>query len=350
MERRRLIRTAMLASGGMLLAGDANQGGIDTPADRRLPGFDGATGWLRSKALGAQELRGRVVLVYFWTYTCINSLRPLPFVRAWAEQYYAAGLTVVGVHTPEFSFEKEPANVGCAVAAQEIAFPVALDSRYRVWQAFQNEYWPAFYLGDRDGRIRHSSFGEGGYGETDRLLRALLSKNRTEPVDPAKVLLPRNDAQMAPSGAVQSPETYVGYRRMERFRSAERIGHNSERVHTLPRYPRVDEWGLAGRWRARAEYTELIQAPGRISFRFRGRDLHMVLAPPMTGQAVSFRVRLDGQPPGGDAGPDAGPDGRGEVREPRLYSLVRQQARVAERQFEVEVFDAGARVYAFTFG
>jgi thiol-disulfide isomerase/thioredoxin len=315
-----------------------------------MPDLGGAIGWLNSDPLNRKSLRGKVVLVDFWTYTCINSLRPLPYVKAWAEKYKDAGLVVIGVHTPEFSFEKEPINVENAVRDLKVSYPVAIDSNYRIWQAFNNEYWPAQYLIDGEGRVRYFHAGEGDYAQFERVIQELLKENGATGIDSSTISVSATGVEAAPSGDEQSPETYVGYRQGERFASPERLARDSGKTYSPPAAPSLNEWGLGGSWNVGAESAVLQAAPGRIVFRFHSRDLHMVLAPAKNGQPVRFKVRLDGAAPGDDYGTDSAPDGSGEVREPRLYQLIRQKGQIKDRTFEIEFLDPGVQAFAFTFG
>jgi len=316
----------------------------------RMPDLGGATTWLNSVPLTRELLRGKVVLVHIWTYTCINSLRPLPYVKAWADKYRAAGLVVIGVHTPEFSIEKERVNVETAVRDLRVAYPVAIDSNHRIWEAFNNQYWPALYFVDAKGRIRHHYFGEGEYAEAEGVLQELLQENGARGLDGSTVRADGNGVEAAPSTAPQSPETYIGYRRGERFASPERLARDVARSYRPPERPSLNHWGLTGSWNVGPESAVLEAAGGRIVFRFHGRDLHLVLAPSKDGHPVRFKVRLDGAAPGDAHGGDSAADGSGEVREPRLYQLIRQGARGDERTFEIEFLDPGVRALVFTFG
>jgi thiol-disulfide isomerase/thioredoxin len=300
--------------------------------------------------LTSESLRGKVVLVDFWTYTCINSLRPLPYIKAWAEKYKDAGLVVIGVQTPEISFEKERANVQDAVRTLKVVYPVAIDSDYRVWEAFGNEYWPALYFVDAKGHIRHHCFGEGQYAEAERVLQELLKESGTSGVDESVVRVVGQGVEAAPSAAEQTPETYVGYRRGESYASPERQARDAAKTYSLPERLRLNQWGLAGSWNIGPESAVLEAAGGRIAFRFHSRDLHFVLAAGRDGRPVRFKVTLDGAAPGDAHGVDSAPDGSGEVREPRLYQLVRQGGRVIDRTFEIEFLDPGVRAVVFTFG
>jgi len=315
-----------------------------------LPDLSGAIGWLNSTPLDRKSLRGKVVLVDFWTYTCINSLRPLPYVKAWAEKYKDQGLVVIGAHTPEFSVEKERVNVEDAVRDLQVRYPVAIDSNYRIWQAFNNEYWPAQYLVDGKGRIRYHQFGEGHYVEFEHLIQALLKENGATNLDGSTVRLAPGGVEAAPSADVQSPETYVGARRAERFASPERLAQDSRKTYSPPAKLSLNRWGLIGSWNVGSESAVLQAAPGRIAFRFRARDLHLVLGPTKDGKPVRFAVTLDGTAPGEHRGTDSAPDGSGEVRQPRLYQLIRQKGPIQDRTFEIEFLDPGVRAFVFTFG
>jgi thiol-disulfide isomerase/thioredoxin len=315
-----------------------------------LPDLSGAIGWLNSSPLNRKPLRGKVVLVDFWTYTCINSLRPLPYIKRWAAKYKDAGLVVIGVHTPEFSFEKERGNVADAVRDLKVTYPVAIDSNYAIWQAFHNEYWPALYLIDGKGRIRYYHPGEGEYGEAELAIQELLKENGATAVDETTVSVSAAGVEAAPSGDEESPETYVGYRRGERFASPEQLAQDSRRTYSPPPRPSLNQWGLSGWWNVGEESAVLQAAGGKIVFRFHARDLHMVLAPAKDGKPVRFKVKLDGAAAGADCGADSGPNGAGEVREPRLYQLIRQKGRIEDRTFEIEFLDPGVQALAFTFG
>jgi cytochrome c biogenesis protein CcdA/thiol-disulfide isomerase/thioredoxin len=307
--------------------------------------------WLNSKPLTRGSLRGKVVVVDFWTYSCINCLRSLPYVEAWYAKYKDSGLVVIGVHTPEFAFEKERANVEKAVRDLKITYPVAIDSNYKIWQAFNNNYWPAHYFIDGKGRIRYHHFGEGEYDESERAIQELLRENGATGLSAGTVSVSASGVQAAPSNAnALSPETYIGYHRGEHFASPESIGKDSRKTYTAPARPSLNQWGLSGSWRVGEESAELLAAGGKIVFRFHGRDLHLVLGPTKNGKPVRFRVKLDGTAPGDDRGSDTAPDGTGEVREHRLYQLIRQKGDVEDRTFEIEFLDPGVQAFAFTFG
>ena len=315
-----------------------------------MPDLDGAVAWLNSTPLSGKSLRGKVVLVNFWTYSCINSLRELPYIKAWAAKYKDAGLVVIGVHSPEFGFEKDPANVKNAASELKVAFPVPIDSDHAIWSAFRNDYWPANYLIDGKGRVRYHYFGEGAYAESERVIQELLKENGATGLDGSTVRISAAGVEAPPGEDVRSPETYIGYRLGERFASPERVAEDSRRTYSPPVRPSLNQWGLSGSWNVGPEHAVLQMEPGKIVFRFHSRDLHAVLGPQKNGVPVHFKVKLDGAAPGDDCGSDSGPDGSGEVREPRLYQLIRQKGRVEDRTFEIEFLDPGAQAFSFTFG
>jgi len=324
-----------------------------------MPDLSGAVAWLNSPPLSSKSLRGKVVLIDFWTYSCINCLRALPYVEGWAQKYKDAGLVVVGVHTPEFAFEKERSNVEKAVRDLKITYPVAIDSDYKIWQAFNNEYWPAHYFIDGKGRIRYHHFGEGEYGESERVIQELLRENgaqistsgTTSTAMSAPISVAGIGAEAAPDSTnVRSPETYVGYKRAENFASTEPIAQDSRRVYTPQPRLSLNEWALGGSWKVGTESAVLQTAPGKIIFRFHARDLHLVLGATKDGKPVRFRVKLDGTPPGDDHGVDTDNNGSGTVQDHRLYQLIRQKGPVEDRTFEIEFLDPGVQAFAFTFG
>jgi thiol-disulfide isomerase/thioredoxin len=315
-----------------------------------MPDLRGAVGWLNSGALSAKSLRGKVVLVNFWTYTCINSIRPMPYVKSWAAKYKDAGLVVVGVHTPEFSFEHERSNVEWATRTFHIGFPVAIDSDYSIWQAFHNEAWPAQYIVDGKGQIRYRHYGEGEYVEMERVIQKLLKENGADGFDESTVTGSGTGIEAAPSNDEQSPETYVGYRQAEHFASPERVARDSRRIYSAPASPSLNQWGLGGSWNVGAEAAVLQVAPGKLVFRFHSRDLNLILAPTKDGKPVRFKVTLDGAAPGENNGVDSAADGGGEIREPRMYQLIRQKGPIVDRTFEIEFLDHGVQALDFTFG
>ncbi|MEG0192806.1 MAG: cytochrome c biogenesis protein DipZ [Stenotrophomonas sp.] len=335
----------------MMAAGQAD---TPLPVEGTLPALDGATGWLNSPPLSAEQLRGKVVLIDFWTYSCINCLRAMPFVHEWAQRYRDHGLVVVGVHTPEFAFERDPRNVMKAVQQLKVEYPVALDNQYAIWRAFNNRYWPAHYFIDAQGNIRGHQFGEGNYAHSEQVIRRLLVEaGQTDlppPADPAAADL-QGVATQADMGNLRSPETYLGHARAEQFASPG--GQRADAVfgYTLPSTLALNQWGLSGQWLVNDEAAQLQQAGGRIAFQFHARDLHLVLAPGEDGKPVRFRVLIDGKPlPAADAGADVAADGTGTVNEHRLYQLIRQRGTVGPHRFEIEFLDAGVQAYAFTFG
>jgi cytochrome c biogenesis protein CcdA/thiol-disulfide isomerase/thioredoxin len=316
-----------------------------------MPDLGGAVAWLNSAPLTRTALRGKVVLIDFWTYSCINCLRALPYVEAWSEKYKDAGLVVIGVHTPEFAFEKERANVEKAVRDLKVSYPVAIDSNYKIWQAFNNEYWPAHYFIDGKGRIRYHHFGEGEYDESERVIQELLKENGATSLSGGANNVSASGVEAAPDNEdVRSPETYIGYARADHFASAEPVAHDLRKAYTpVPRLS-LNQWALGGTWTVGAESAVLQATPGKIVFRFHARDLHLVLGTAQNGKPVRFRVKLDGTPPGEDHGSDADANGSGMVQGHRLYQLIRQKGAVEDRTFEIEFLDPGVQAFAFTFG
>jgi thiol-disulfide isomerase/thioredoxin len=313
--------------------------------------LDGAIGWLNSAPLSRKSLHGKVVLVNFWTYTCINSLRPMPYVRSWAAKYKDAGLVVIGAHTPEFSFEHEQMNVENGVRTLNISFPVAIDSNYEIWRSFNNEAWPAQYLVDAKGRIRYHHFGESDYGEIEHVIQELLKENGATGLASDTTSVSGVGIEAAPDWTdARSPETYLGYRQAQNFASPEKLHKDSTQAFSAPAKLSLNHWGLSGSWNVNAESAVLQSVPGKIVFRFHSRDLHLVLAPAKDAKPVRFVVRLDGAAPGENCGIDTTPDGSGAIREPRLYQLIRQKAPIVDRTFEIEFLDPGVHALDFTFG
>src|ERR1700733_4968569 len=316
-----------------------------------MPDLSGAVAWLNSPPLSSKSLKGKVVLVDFWTYSCVNCLRSLPYIEGWAAKYKDAGLVVIGVHTPEFAFEKERSNVEKAVRDLKVNYPVAVDSDYAIWKAFNNEYWPAHYFIDGKGRIRYHHFGEGEYGESERVIQELLRENGAQLSSLGAISIAGSGAEAVPDHANQrSPETYVGYHRAEHFASIQAIARDSRKVYTLRPRLSLNQWGLAGTWKVSAESAVLQTTSGKIVFRFHARDLHLVLGPTMDGKPVRFTVKLDGTAPGEDHGSDTDASGAGTVQDHRLYQLIRQKGPVEDRTFEIEFLDPGVQAFAFTFG
>ncbi|QNK66525.1 cytochrome c biogenesis protein DipZ [Variovorax sp. PAMC26660] len=316
-----------------------------------LPSLAGATEWINSPPLTPESLRGKVVLIDFWTYSCINCLRTLPYVRAWAEKYKDAGLVVIGVHTPEFAFEKLPSNVRRATKDLGVGFPVAVDSNYAIWRAFGNQSWPAFYFIDTQGRIRHQQVGENRYTKSEQVIQQLLAEAGRADV-PAQVVSPQGQGtQAAPDASpALSGETYLGYERAHNFASPGGLASDRTRVYQSAPSLRTDQWALSGEWTVGSERAVLARANGRIAYRFQARDLHLVLGPSTDGKPVRFRVRVDGKPPLADHGADTDAEGNGVIDAQRLYQLVRQSVNGKDRLFEIEFLDAGAQAYVFTFG
>jgi methionine-S-sulfoxide reductase len=316
-----------------------------------MPELSGATGWLNSRPLNRASLRGKVVVLDFWTYSCINCLRALPYINAWYDHYKDSGLVIIGVHSPEFEFEKDTANVRQAIEKFGIKYPVAVDSNMALWKAFNNRFWPAHYFVDAQGRIRGHHFGEGKYARSERTIRQLLTeagaKNLPDPLDDAAG---QGVSAASDTANVSSPETYLGFARAKNFQSPGSFARDSVKSYALPPKLALNQWGLAGRWRVGGEKATLDAAPGRVVFRFRARDLHLVLGPGPARKPVRFRVLLDGKPPGADHGMDIDDSGNGTVREQRLYQLIRQKGAVGEHEFTIEFLDAHVEAYSFTFG
>jgi thiol-disulfide isomerase/thioredoxin len=321
------------------------------PVESRLPSFDGATGWLNSPPLTPDSLRGKVVLVNFWTYTCVNWLRQLPYVRAWAGKYADQGLVVIGVHTPEFSFEHDIDNVRRSVRDMRVDYPVAIDNDYAVWSAFANHYWPALYFADAQGRIRHHRFGEGDYQQSEMVVQQLLAEAGSGETSHDLVSVEARGAE-APAdwGTLRSPENYTGYARTENFASPGGIVPGEPHPYTVPERLRLNDWALSGDWTVEEEAARLNTAGGQITCRFHARDLNLVMGPAAPGTPVPFRVLIDGQPPGADHGTDVDEQGSGTLTEQRLHQLIRQHGAVTEHAFEITFPAAGAEAYAFTFG
>ncbi|MGE8474320.1 MAG: cytochrome c biogenesis protein DipZ [Paraburkholderia hospita] len=323
------------------------------PVEGTLPSLTGAVQWLNSPPLTNAQLKGKVVLVDFWTYSCINCLRTLPYVKAWSQKYRDMGLVVIGVHAPEFAFERNIDNVKKATHDLGVDYPVAIDNNYAIWRAFGNQYWPAHYFVDAQGRVRHHHFGEGEYEQSEKVIQQLLVEaGHPEAAQVATGLTQRaKGVEAAADGNdMMSPETYIGYARAENFASPGGEAENRAHTYAAPSSPEVNDWGLAGTWKVGAEHATLAAPNGRIVYRFHARDLHLVLGPGAAGKPVHFRVTIDGATPGDARGTDVGADGTGVVTEQRLYQLVRQTGDVADHTFTIEFLDPGVEAYAFTFG
>ena len=308
------------------------------PVEGHMPSLDGAVEWLNSKPLTTAQLQGKVVLIDFWTYTCVNWTRTLPYVRAWAQKYKASELVVIGVHTPEFGFERDLGNVRWAIKEMGVDYPVAVDSNYGIWNAFHNQYWPAEYLADAQGRIRYHHFGEGAYDESERAIQALLTEAGHRDVANSLVQVhPRGLEVAADWDDVRSPENFLGSERTNGFVSARAA-------------LKLNEWELSGDWTVGKEAVVLKKAGGRIAYRFQARDLNLIMGAPKPGASIRFRVLLDGRPPGSSHGDDVDADGYGTVSRQRTYQLIRQPKPIIERRFEIEFLEPGAEAFDFTFG
>ncbi|MGH2712478.1 MAG: redoxin domain-containing protein [Thermoleophilaceae bacterium] len=311
-----------------------------------IPSLSGATEWLNSEPLTAADLEGRVVLFDFWTLTCINWIRTAPYRRAWYERYREHGLTIVGVHTPEFPFERDVDSIRTAIEERQIAYPVAVDSHYGVWDAFANRYWPALHFVDRAGTIRFQHFGEGRYEDSERMIQELLDL----PADDVVVLETQGIEAQADWDSLASPETYLGAERGERFASPDGGAWDERRSYTTPSSLELNLWALAGEWTIGSKATTLHEADGRVAYRFRARDVNLVMGPAEGAPPVRFRVSIDGGPPGAARGVDVDGGGEGVAADRRLFQLVRQPERVDEHTFEITFLEPGVEVYAFTFG
>ncbi|NWB69427.1 cytochrome c biogenesis protein DipZ [Pseudomonas sp. I8001] len=338
---------AMMAGGAMMAANRSDT----LPVEGQLPPLDGAVQWLNSEPLTAEALKGKVVLVDFWTYSCINCLRTLPYVKAWAEKYRDQGLVVIGVHAPEFAFERDVNNVTKAMKDLGITYPVAIDNNYKIWRAFNNQYWPAHYFADAKGQIRYHHFGEGDYAESERVIQQLLREAGATKVAGGLIEADAKGIQAAPDmNEVQSPETYLGFQRAENFVTTGTLGTDKVVNYPAAGNLALNNWTLEGPWNVGGQQATLAATNGKIVYRFHARDLHLVLGPGADGKPVRFKVSIDGQAPGDAHGTDVAPDGSGTVTEQRLYQLVRQPGAVKDRTFTIEFLDPQVAAYAFTFG
>jgi thiol-disulfide isomerase/thioredoxin len=327
-----------------------------TPTERsvasdELSALGMATAWINSSALSRGDLEGKVVLVQFWTFTCINWLRTLPYFRAWAERYRSAGLVSIGVHTPEFTFEHDLDNIRRAVAALKVDYPIAVDSDYAIWRGFNNQYWPALYLLDGRGRVRYHQFGEGEYAASERMVQQLLTEAGSRDVTGGLSSVEGRGLEAAADWPdLRSPENYLGYERTERFASPGDIAPRRRRTYALPAELRQNEWALQGDWTIDKDRISPNQPNARLAYCFHGRDLHLVMGPPSGSRPVRFRVLLDGNPPNGARGLDVDSQGKGVASEQRLYQLIRQPKPVVDRVMQVEFLDPGIELFSFTFG
>jgi thiol-disulfide isomerase/thioredoxin len=320
------------------------------PVEDLMPSLAGAQEWLNSPPLSLEALKGKVVLVDFWTYSCINCLRSIPYVRAWAEKYRDHGLVVIGVHAPEFAFERNVANVKNAIATLKIGYPVAIDNEYKIWRSFENEYWPAHYFIDGNGKVRHHHFGEGDYDESEEIIQKMLQDAGNKNVPTGLVSVNASGAEAASdAGDVKSPETYVGYDRGNHFVSPGGVVADKDHAYAAGE-PQLNEWSLTGNWTVGPERAQLDEKDGSIVYRFHARDLHLVLGPSAEGSQIRFRVTIDGKAPGDARGMDTDAEGNGVVTTQRLYQLVRAPGTVVDHTFEIRFLDPGVQAYAFTFG
>src|SRR6266508_1009845 len=324
---------------------------IDLPIEGELPSLSGASEWLNSPALTAAGLRGNVVVVDFCTYTCINWLRSLPYVRAWAEKYNDRGLVIIGVHTPEFSFEHNPQNVRQVLSEMRVAYPIAIDNDYAVWNAFANQYWPALYFMDGQGRIRHHRFGEGDYERSEVVIQHLLIEAGVADIGRELVSVDAQGPEVAADwDSLESPETYLGYQQTQNFASPGGLTPNKRHVYASRASLRRNHWSLSGDWTVGAEAAVLNEPSGRIASQVHARDVHLVMGPQTRDESVRFRVFIDGSPPGAGCGSDVDADVSGILIEQRMYQLIRQPGTIVDRVFEIEFLDRGVEAFAFTFG
>jgi thiol-disulfide isomerase/thioredoxin len=356
-DRRRLLGAAALGLAGVRLGlyNPLMQLTTATPrhpaGEDRLDSLRTATAWLNSEPLTAAALRGKVVAIDVWTYTCVNWLRTLPYVRAWAERYKTQGLVVVGVHAPEFPFEHDLDNVRRAAKDMRIAYPIAIDNNFSIWRAFDNNYWPALYLLDGDGKIRYQHFGEGEYEQSERNIQRLLKGAGARGVSSELVsVMPQGAEVAADWGNLQSPESYVGYGKAENFASPGGAAVDARHAYAVPSRLKLNQWALSGDWTVTQGAAALDMPNGRIVYRFHARDVNLIMGPAKRGVPVRFRVLIDGQPPAAAHGDDADAQGNGTVAEQRMYQLIRQAKPIDDRQFEIEFLDAGVEAFCFTFG
>jgi len=321
------------------------------PMHSQIPSLAGATGWLNSPPLTPSELLGKVVLIDFWTYTCINWRRTLPYLKAWQKRYGPSGLILIGVHTPEFSFEHDLDNVRQQTREIGVDYPSAIDSDFAVWRAFRNQFWPALYVFDAQGRLRHHQFGEGGYAETDAIIQKLLGEAGRQDVDPRPTQVTAGGYELAANwDNVRSAETYLGEAQTEGFASPGGLHTGEPRAYSSPERLSLNDWALSGTWTIDSERVRLDRAAGRIAYRFHARDVNLIMGPSRRGGAVRFRVLLDGKAPGSAHGLDVDESGNGTAKEQRMYQLIRQQGPIVDRRFEIEFLDPGAEAFDFTFG
>lgn len=356
-DRRDFLATAIKTIAGIQFgmvgcsAQQSTTAKIQLPSKGQIPSLDGVTTWLNSQPLTMEKLSNKLVLINFWTYTCINWLRQLPYVRAWAEKYTDQGLVVIGVHTPEFEFEKNIDNVRRASMDLKVNYPIAVDSNYKIWRAFKNEYWPALYFIDRQGRIRHYHFGEGSYEQSERIIQQLLDENTAISKDQGIVSVNANGFEVAADWeSLKSPENYLGYERTVNFASPDGLLLEPNHSYDTAEKLNLNQWSLSGTWTIKAESALLNKSNGRVAYCFEARDLHLVMGPKVRGTTIPFRVTLDGKPHLTAHGLDVDEQGNGTMSQQRLYQLIRQPKPIMTHRFEIEFFEAGAEIFAFTFG
>jgi thiol-disulfide isomerase/thioredoxin len=323
----------------------------ELPIQGEFPGLDGATAWLNSEPLELAELRGKVVVVQFCTFSCVNWLRTLPYVRAWEAKYRDHGLVMIGVHSPEFPFEHDVGKIESALGAMGVEYPIAVDNDFAVWRAFANQAWPALYFVDAEGRIRHRHFGEEEYARSERVIQQLLAQAGVEGVDQDLVSVEPSGVELAADWeTLESPETYVGYQRATGLASPGGADPDQSRLYEDPASLELNRWALSGDWTVGEQITTLNEPGGRITFRFHARDVNLVMGPQADRESVRFLVLLDGEPPNGAGGVDVDQRGNGVIAEARMHQLIRQPAPIRDRSFEITFIDAGAQAYVFTFG
>lgn len=352
-----LFRFAVISTALTLLPGVrgfASANAQDAPSQvgtMPLPSLAGSTGWINSKPLTAKELKGKVVLVDFWDYSCINCIRAIPYIRAWADKYRDSGLVVIGVHAPEFEEEKQRANVEKAVQRFGITYPVAIDSNYAIWKGFNNQYWPAHYFIDAKGKVRFEHFGEGEYAKSEQWIQQLLKEANATTMPTGIATVHGQGVQAAAHmDEIASPETYIGYARADNFVSPGGLKHDAEKLYQVPGSLQLNQWGLVGTWADYGQKAVLKSAGGKIVFRFHARDLHLVLSSGANGKPVRYRVTMDGKPLGANHGVDTDAQGNGVVTDDRLYQLIRQSGTPTDHTFAIEFLDPGVQAFSFTFG
>ena len=357
LERRRFVGDAALGFAAFPLGlrhpwiREMTSGTAGRSVAGELASLASATTWLNTPPLSEAGLRGKVVLIDVWTYTCINWLRTLPYVRAWSQKYRDQGLVVIGVHAPEFAFEHDLDNVRRAAKDMRVEYPIAVDNEFAIWRAFRNQYWPALYLIDAKGRVRYRHFGEGEYGDSERMIQKLLGEAGAGGVTRDLVSVDGRGAEAAPDwDNLKSGENYLSYERTSGFASPGDAALNKPHAYSVPSRMKLNQWALSGDWTVRSDASLLNKPDGRILYRFHARDVHLVMGPATRGASVRFRVLIDGKPPGVSHGTDVDDQGSGIMKDQRLYQLIRQPKPIEDRQFEIVFLDAGVEAYAFTFG